>query len=100
MAHTFKGGVHPNYMKAPEVPVSVIAPPPQVVIPLAQHIGAPCIPIVEVGAYVTMGQKIGDNPAPVSAPVHASVSGRVVAIESSRLSFSALKNKQHYHIEK
>ena len=28
-----------------------------------------------------MGQKIGENPAPVSAPVHASVSGKVVAIE-------------------
>ena len=81
MAHTFKGGVHPNYMKAPDVPVSVIAPPPQVVIPLAQHIGAPCKPTVAVGDCVKMGQKIGDNPAPVSAPVHASVSGKVIAIE-------------------
>ncbi len=81
MSHTFKGGVHPNYMKAPEVPMTVIAPPPQVIIPLIQHIGAPCKPLVEVGDYVKMGQKIGENPAPVSAPVHASVSGKVVAIE-------------------
>ena len=81
MSHTFKGGVHPNYMKAPEIPISVITPPPQVIIPLTQHIGAPCKPVVQVGDYVKMGQKIGDNPAPVSAPVHASVSGKVVAVE-------------------
>ena len=81
MIHTFKGGVHPNYMKAPEIPVTVIAPPAQVVIPMAQHIGAPCKPLVQKGDYVKMGQKIGENPAPVSAPVHASVSGKVVAVE-------------------
>lgn len=81
MAHTFKGGVHPDYMKAPQVPVTVIAPPPQVVIPMTQHIGAPCQPLVAVGDYVKMGQKIGESPAAVSAPVHASVSGKVVAVE-------------------
>ena len=32
MSYKFKGGVHPNYMKAPEIPVTVIAPPAQVVI--------------------------------------------------------------------
>ena len=81
MSHTFKGGVHPDYMKAPEVPVSVVAPPAQVVIPMAQHIGAPCKALVSVGDHVLMGQKIGENPAPVSAPVHASVSGKVIAVE-------------------
>jgi len=81
MSRSFKGGVHPNYMKAPEYPETVIAPPAQVIIPMAQHIGAPCKPMVTVGDYVKMGQKIGDNPAPVSAPVHASVSGKVVAVE-------------------
>ena len=81
MTHTFKGGVHPNYMKAPQVPISVVTPPPEVVIPLVQHIGAPCKPLVAKGDYVKMGQKIGENPAPVSAPVHASVSGKVVAVE-------------------
>ena len=79
MSHTFKGGVHPNYMKAPEIPISVITPPPQVIIPMTQHIGAPCKPLVQVGDYVKMGQKIGENPAPVSAPVHASVSGKAAA---------------------
>ncbi|MBR1456019.1 MAG: RnfABCDGE type electron transport complex subunit C, partial [Oscillospiraceae bacterium] len=81
MSYSFKGGVHPNYMKSPEIPVTVITPPAQVIIPMAQHIGAPCQPLVKKGDYVTMGQKIGENPAPVSAPVHASVSGTVVAVE-------------------
>ena len=81
MSRSFKGGVHPNYMKAPEVPVNVVTPPKQVVIPMAQHIGAPNKPLVAVGDYVRMGQKIGENPAPVSAPVHSSVSGKVVAVE-------------------
>ena len=81
MIHSFKRGVHPKYMKAPGIPISVVTPPPQVIIPMAQHIGAPDKPIVAVGDYVKMGQKIGENPAPVSAPVHASVSGKVVAVE-------------------
>ncbi|MDY3080071.1 MAG: electron transport complex subunit RsxC [Oscillospiraceae bacterium] len=81
MPYKFRGGVHPDYMKAPDEPVIVVTPPPQVIIPMAQHIGAPCQPIVAVGDYVKMGQKVGDNPAPVSAPVHSPVSGKVVAIE-------------------
>ena len=52
MPKTFKGGVHPNYNKFPDVPVTVIAPPDQVVIPLIQHIGAPNKPLVQVGDYV------------------------------------------------
>ena len=81
MPFKYHGGVHPDYMKAPDVPVTVIAPPPQVVVPMAQHIGAPCKPIVAVGDQGLMGQKIGDNPAPVSAPIHSPVSGKVIAIE-------------------
>ncbi len=81
MARSFLGGVHPKGMKAPEIPVTVIAPPPQVVIPLLQHIGAPCKPLVSKGDTVKMGQKIGESPAAVSAPVHASVSGRILAVE-------------------
>ena len=81
MIHTFKRGVHPDYMKAPEKGITVITPPPQVVLPCIQHIGAPVKPLVQVGDYVKMGQKIADNEAPLCAPVHASVSGKVVAIE-------------------
>jgi electron transport complex protein RnfC len=82
MPFKFKGGVHPDYMKAPHIPVTVITPPKEVVVPMQTHIGAPCQPLVAVGDQVTMGQKIGDNPtAPVCAPVHSPVSGKVIAIE-------------------
>jgi electron transport complex protein RnfC len=54
--------------------------PEQVVIPMQQHIGAPCSPLVQVGDHVLLGQKIGDGEG-LCVPVHASVSGKVIAIE-------------------
>jgi electron transport complex protein RnfC len=55
--------------------------PDTVYISMSQHIGAACIPLVSAGDRVTVGQKIGDSEAPVSAPVHSSVSGTVVSID-------------------
>ena len=54
--------------------------PEIVIIPLQQHIGPPCDPLVKAGERVLLGQKIGDSEAYVSAPVHASVSGEVTAV--------------------
>lgn len=54
--------------------------PDIVVIPMSQHIGAPCNPLVKKGDPVTVGQKIGDNQG-LCVPVHASVSGMVKAVE-------------------
>lgn len=78
----FKGGVHPEYRKelTASLAISVAPLPEKVVIPLQQHIGAPCEPLVEVGDAVKTGQKIGESEGFVSAPVHASISGRVTAI--------------------
>lgn len=47
---------------------------------MQQHVGAPCKPLVKVGDLVQVGQKIGDSDAFVSAPIHASISGKVSAI--------------------
>jgi electron transport complex protein RnfC len=63
-----------------------LSPPEQVVLPMVQHIGVPCVPTVEKGDAVKMGQVVGtpDPESPrrfVSARVHASVSGEVVAVE-------------------
>ncbi len=55
-------------------------PPARVYIPLIQHIGAPCRAVVEAGEAVKKGQLIGEPTGFVSAPVHASVSGRVEAL--------------------
>ncbi len=83
MSIPFWGGIHPHDEKSATAGVSSrpLAPPSQVVIPMSLHIGAPCAPTVKVGDTVKMGQKIGDSEAPVSAPIHASVSGKVVAVE-------------------
>ena len=63
MKHLFFGGIHPKYNKemsktTPEVKTIV---PKTVVIPMVQHIGAPCTPLVQVGDRVLKGQKIGDG---------------------------------------
>lgn len=53
-----------------------------VAIPMSQHIGTPCKPTVSVGDTVLRGQMIGEVTAGLGCPVHASVSGKVIAIES------------------
>lgn len=83
MAKSFTGGIHPPYRKEATSALAIerMNPPKIVAIPLKQHIGAVCDPLVAVGDRVLMGQKIGDSSAPISAPVHSSVSGTVKAIE-------------------
>jgi len=61
--------------------IKVANTPNKVYIPLSQHLGAPAEPIVSVGDRVKLGQKIGESKSYVSAPIHASVSGTVVAIQ-------------------
>lgn len=77
------GGVNVPHKKATSVMESVIMPPPKkVIIPMKQHIGAACVPVVSVGEYVKVGQIIADSDQYVSAPIHASVSGKVTKIGS------------------
>jgi electron transport complex protein RnfC len=58
--------------------------PDKVYISMSQHIGKPCKPVVAKGDHVKVGQLIGDVDAPISAPIHSSVSGEVVSIEEAR----------------
>ena len=83
MAFSFFGGVHPadNKTYARDVAVQEFPEPDLVVIPMSQHIGAPCKPLVKKNDLVKKGQKIGDN-AGLCVPVHASVSGKVKAVEA------------------
>ena len=81
MAFSFFGGVHPKENKiARDMPIQEFPEPDILVIPMSQHIGAPCKPLVKKGDLVTVGQKIGDNQG-LCVPVHASVSGKVKAVE-------------------
>ncbi len=79
----FLGGLHvPHYKSFSEKqPIKVASLPEEIIIPLSQHIGAPCQPLVKVGDRVKAGEKIGEAESFVCAPVHASLSGTVKAIE-------------------
>lgn len=79
----YYGGVHPSERKEFSVHLSLkrFPEPKTVVISMSQHLGAPANAIVQVGDTVKVGQKIGEASAFISAPVHSSVSGTVVAVE-------------------
>ncbi len=82
MRSLFFGGIHPapkKNLSALTAPLQAVTPD-YVVIPMQQHIGTPCTPLVSVGDRVCRGQKIGDGEG-LCAPVHASVSGEVTAVE-------------------
>ncbi len=80
---TFDKGVHPEDHKelTANKAIRPMPLPGLVVIPLQQHIGPPCEPVVKKGETVTEGQKIGEGKAFISAPVHASLSGKVKDID-------------------
>ena len=83
MFHRLYGGVHPYDRKraANKKPVQPLdRPPAHVILPMSMHVGGPCRPIVAVGDRVLLGQPVAEPDGP-GAPIHASVSGKVKAIE-------------------
>lgn len=83
---TFTGGIHPYDGKelSKDKPIKAILPKGELVYPMSQHIGAPAVPIVAKGDRVLTGQKIAEAGGFVSAPIYATVSGTVKAIEPRR----------------
>ena len=83
MKKLFWGGIHPKGNKSLSrgTGLTPVPAPKEVVLPMFQHIGAACTPKVQVGDTVKLGQLIGDGEG-LCAPVHASVSGKVIAIEN------------------
>ena len=79
----YNGGVHPSENKelAENIPLAKFPEPDVVVIPTSMHAGAPATPVVQVGDTVKKGQLIAEAAAFISANVHSSVSGKVIAIE-------------------
>lgn len=84
---TFVGGIHPYDGKdmSKDKPIKAVLPKGDLVYPLSQHIGAPATPIVAKGDHVVTGQKIAEASGFVSAPIYATVSGTVKAIEPRRV---------------
>ena len=77
---THGGAAVPHHKNTWDIPSSTMPPPEKVILPMQQHIGAPCIPTVKKGDHVYVGTVVGDSEAYVSVPVHASVSGTVTEI--------------------
>lgn len=99
MAFTFKGGIHVNEHKDTSgIPIEPMKSPAKVSIPLLQHIGAPAKAIVKKGDRVLVGQVIGRNDEALCCPVHSSVSGTVVDIES-RNSYNGSGKAEYIIIE-
>jgi electron transport complex protein RnfC len=77
----FKGGANvPHHKNTANCETVKMGVPEKVIIPMIQHIGAPCEPCVNKGDSVKVGQIIGDSGKFISAPVHSSVSGTVVGV--------------------
>ncbi|MBQ9082648.1 MAG: electron transport complex subunit RsxC [Clostridia bacterium] len=82
---THGGAAVPHHKNTAACESVTMTPPKQVILPMQQHVGAPCTPLVKVGAHVYVGQKIADSDKPVSAPIHASVSGKVSKLTQVQL---------------
>lgn len=77
----FKGGAAvPHYKNTEGCETIKMGVPQKVIIPMLQHIGAPCDPTVKKGDTVKVGQIIGNTDKFVSAPIHSSVSGSVTDV--------------------
>lgn len=86
-----RGGIRVKHNKnTAEQSIERMPIPKTVVIPMTQNIGAPCMPCVKVGAIVSVGQKIGDSEAFVSAPIHASISGKVKSVSDIKMAHGAM----------
>ncbi|MBR4873276.1 MAG: RnfABCDGE type electron transport complex subunit C, partial [Clostridia bacterium] len=83
-------GIHvPHRKHTADKPVVRMAPPQSVVLPMSMHIGKPATLIAKVGDEVKVGTKIAEAGGPLSAPIHASVSGKITKIRDVLLSSGA-----------
>lgn len=91
---TFRGGTHPYDGKAlsRDAAIEELKPGEELVFPLSQHIGAPAVPVVEIGERVLAGQKIAAKAGFISANIHSSVSGTVVKIEPRAVATGGMVN--------
>ncbi|RJP89944.1 MAG: electron transport complex subunit RsxC [Desulfobacteraceae bacterium] len=89
---TFHRGVHPPERKhfSADAPIEALPAPSEVLIPLQQHIGAPCKSLVKPKQEVAYGDVIGDSDAMISARLHAPISGIV-----QKIAVTTLPNGRH-----
>ncbi len=84
-------GIHLKHNKNTEQQKAVSMPLPDVVIlPMSQHMGAPCNPVVKIGDIVKAGQLIGESTAFLSVPIFSSVAGKVTEIRDVVTAYSGV----------
>ena len=71
-------------------PIKDMPAPELLHVALKQHQGRWCQPRVSVGDRVLIGQVLGESTDPLSAPVHAPVSGEVKAVDNRLDSFGQM----------
>jgi electron transport complex protein RnfC len=78
----FNGGVHPHDHKAESttLPITQLAIPEKLILPLRQHVGYIPKVLVQVGDFVLKGQMLAEPEGSVSAAIHAPTSGTISAI--------------------
>jgi len=84
MLSKLKWGIHPQTHKTATEgnPIENGTLPHKVILPVLQHIGVPCVPLVKKGDRVKIGQIIASSDAPLSSNVHATISGSVIDISN------------------
>jgi electron transport complex protein RnfC len=89
---TFPRGVHPSDRKnfSSEMPIEIMPTPERVLLPLLQHIGPPCAPVVKTKQQVVFGDKVASNEAFISASIHTPISGTVM-----KQTVTTLPNARH-----
>jgi electron transport complex protein RnfC len=81
--HTFRrGGIHPDPHKGATAGLEIepMPAPAEVALPLLQHLGEPCEPIVKKQEKVRRGQKIAEG-GKTGVPLYATISGKVKPID-------------------
>ncbi len=86
LPRTFRHGVHPIEHKEATEHLALERMPfvKMYVLPLSQHLGAPCKPVVSVGDTVKRAQVVAEPGGFVSMTLHSPVDGRIAAIAKRR----------------
>lgn len=66
----------------------------EVLLPLKQHLGAPCLPLVAAGDAVEEGRKVATPPeGALGAPIHASIAGRVEEVTETAIRIRSIRTE-------
>jgi len=89
---TFAHGVHPPQQKelSSDAAIEIVPPPDKVILPLLQHVGGPCTPLVKPRQKVTFGEMIGKGDTLISASLHAPLNGVI-----QKMAVTTLPNGRH-----